>query len=247
MIRAIIVDDEQHCVDRISQLMTSFDSNIEIIATCHTVDEAVKKTNALNPDLVFLDIEIYDKTGFDYLEQLGEYDFNLIFTTAFNDYAIKAFKYSAMDYLLKPIDRDEFIEAITRLNKRVSSTDTALQIKMLLNNLKNEDQKKTIRIPTTDGFEIIAISDIIHCEADTSYTHIYTKDNKYLVSKGIRFYEDLLKDVNFFRIHNSHLVNLDHIKKYTKGKGGYVTMSNNSTIAVSTRKKEEFLERFKNG
>lgn len=245
MIRAIIVDDEQHCTDRVLKLVSSFDSNIEVIATCNTVDDAVTKTNTLNPDLVFLDIEIHDKTGFDYLEQLGDYDFNLIFTTAFNNFAIKAFKYSAMDYLLKPIDRDDFINAINRLNKQVASKDTEVQIKMLLSNLKKEDQKKTIRIPTSDGFEIIEISNIIHCEADTSYTHIYTKDNKYLVSKGIRFYEDLLKDVNFFRIHNSHLVNVDHVKKYTKGKGGYVTMSNNTTIDVSTRKKDDFLKLFK--
>ena len=127
----------------------------------------------------------------------------------------------------------------------MSSSDTEIQIKMLLSNLKKEDRKKTIRIPTSDGFEIIEIQDIIHCEADTSYTHIYTTHNKYLVSKGIRFYEDLLKDVNFFRIHNSHLVNVDHVKKYTKGKGGYVTMSNNKTIDVSTRKKEDFLKLFK--
>ncbi len=245
MIRAIIVDDEQHCIDRVLKLISNYDTNIEVIATCQTVDDAIKRTNELNPDLVFLDIEIHDKTGFDYLEQLGDYDFNLIFTTAFNDYAIKAFKYSAMDYLLKPIDQDDFVGAMERLNKRVTSTDTEIQIKMLLSNLKKEDQKKTIRIPTTDGFEIIEIRDIIHCEADTSYTHIHTKDNKYLVSKGIRFYEELLKDVNFFRVHNSYLVNVDHVKKYTKGKGGYVTMSNNTTIDVSTRKKEDFLKLFK--
>lgn len=245
MIRAIIVDDEQHCTDRVLKLVSSFDSNIEIIATCNTVDDAVKQTNALNPDLVFLDIEIHDKTGFDYLEQLGDYNFNLIFTTAFNNFAIKAFKYSAMDYLLKPIDRDDFVKAIERLNKQLSSKDTEVQIKMLLSNLKKENHKKTIRIPSNNGFDIIEISEIIYCEADTSWTHIYTKDKKYTVSNGIGYYDDLLKDVNFFRIHNSYLVNVDHVKKYTKGKGGYVTMSNNTAIDVSTRKKEDFLKLFK--
>ncbi|WP_431135306.1 LytR/AlgR family response regulator transcription factor [Psychroserpens mesophilus] len=245
MIRTLIIDDEQHCIDRIEKLINDYGDNLKIVGACSTVDEALKKTNSLNPDLVFLDIEIHDKTGFDYLEQLGEFDFNLIFTTAFNNYAIKAFKYSAMDYLLKPIDSDDFSEAIKRLNKRISATDTEVQIKLLLNNLKKENHKKTIRIPTTDGFEIIEISDIIHCQAETSYTHIFTKNNKFLVSKGIRFYEDLLKDANFFRIHNSHLVNIDHIKKYTKGKGGYVTMSDNSNVDVSTRKKEDFLKLFK--
>ena len=245
MIRTLIIDDEQHCIDRIEKLIKVYGDNLKVVGTCSTVEEAIEKTNLLNPDLVFLDIEIHDQTGFDYLEQLGEFDFNLIFTTAFNNYAIKAFKYSAMDYLLKPIDSDDFIGAIKRLKKRISASDTKAQIKMLLNNLKKEDHKKTIRIPNLDGFEIVEIRDIIHCQAETSYTHIFTEHQKFMVSKGIKFYEDLLKDANFFRIHNSHLVNINHVKKYTKGKGGYVTMSNNSTIEVSTRKKEEFLKLFK--
>lgn len=245
MIRTLIIDDEQHCIDRIKKLIQDYGTNLNLITTCSTVEEGIKATNAFNPDLVFLDIEIHDKTGFNYLEQLGDFNFNLIFTTAFDNYAIKAFKYSAMDYLLKPIDKDDFIGAISRLEKRINESDTELQIKMLLSNLKKDDSKKTIRIPTLDGFEIIEIKDIVHCQAETSYTHIYTDTNKYLVSKGIKFYEDLLKDANFFRIHNSHLVNIDHVKKYTKGKGGYVTMSNNTTIDVSTRKKEDFLKLFK--
>lgn len=245
MIRTLIIDDEQHCIDSIKKLIDNYGKNLDIVATCSTVEDAIKMTNSLNPDLVFLDIEIHDKTGFDFLEQLGEFDFHLIFTTAFDNYAIKAFKYSAMDYLLKPIDKDDFIGAIDRLNKRINSSDTEVQIKMLLKNLKKEDSKKTIRIPTLDGFEILEISEIIHCQAETSYTHIFTEQQKFMVSKGIKFYEDLLKDANFFRIHNSHLVNINHVKKYTKGKGGYVTMSNNSTIDVSTRKKEDFLKLFK--
>ncbi|WP_055442306.1 LytR/AlgR family response regulator transcription factor [Lacinutrix himadriensis] len=112
MIKTLIVDDEQHCIDSIIKLTESFDSNLEIVATCSTVDDALAKTKTLQPDLVFLDIEIHNKTGFDYLENLGDYNFNVIFTTAFNDYAIKAFKYSAMDYLLKPIDKDDFIKQL---------------------------------------------------------------------------------------------------------------------------------------
>ncbi|OUS02742.1 hypothetical protein A9Q86_02715 [Flavobacteriales bacterium 33_180_T64] len=245
MIKTLIVDDEQHCIDRIKKLIDDYGENLQIIATCNTVEDALKTTKKLRPDLVFLDIEIHDKTGFDFLEHLGAFNFNVIFTTAFDNYAIKAFKYSAMDYLLKPIDNDDFIGAIKRLEKRLTPLDTELQIKMLLNNLQKEDHKKMIRIPTSTGFEVLEIKDIVHCEADTSYTHIYTKNNKILVSKPIKHFEDLLSDANFFRIHNSHLVNIDHIKKYTKGKGGYVTMSNNANIDVSTRRKEEFLKLFK--
>ncbi len=244
MIKTLIVDDEQHCIDSIKKLITSHAKNLEIVATCNTVADALEKTNALQPDLVFLDIEIHNQTGFDYLESLGNYNFNVIFTTAFNDYAIKAFKYSAMDYLLKPMDKDDFIGAIKRLEKRIQPIDNAEQIKILLNNLQKEDKKKTIRIPTSNGFEVLQIENIIHCKADTSYTYIQTKTDYILVSKPIKHFEALLADANFFRVHNSHLINIAHVKKYTKGKGGYVTMSNNDSIDVSTRRKEAFLKLF---
>ncbi|MFK7832481.1 MAG: LytR/AlgR family response regulator transcription factor [Winogradskyella sp.] len=244
MIKTLIIDDEEHCRERIKKLIADHGENLEIIGTCHTVEDALIKTKTLFPDLVFLDIEIHDKTGFEYLEQLKSYNFNLIFTTAFDNYAIKAFKYSAMDYLLKPIDSEDFINAMKRLNKKRVSENSDLRIHALIKNLKSDEKKKTITIPTANGFEILEVENIIHCEADTSYTHIQTTTNKLLVSKPIKFYQELLEDLNFFRIHNSHLVNIDHIKKYTKGKGGYVTMSNNSHIDVSTRRKEAFLKLF---
>lgn len=245
MIRTIIIDDEKHCSDRVLKLISDHAPNLKVIKVCNNVEEAVDATKTLDPELVFLDIEMHDKTGFDYLEKLGSYNFNLIFTTAFDNYAIKAFKYSAMDYLLKPIDSDDFIQAIDKLTKRINTLDQELQIKLLLNNLNKDNQNKTIRIPTSEGFELITIEDIIHCEADSSYTHIFTTQSKLLVSKPIKYFDDLLKDDNFFRIHNSHMVNINHVKKYTKGKGGYVTMSNNATIDVSARKKDEFLKLFK--
>jgi two-component system LytT family response regulator len=244
MIKTLIVDDEEHCRDRIKKLIADYGENLEIIATCNTVEDALIKTKTLRPDLVFLDIKIHDKTGFDYLEQLEHYNFNLIFITAFDNYAIKAFKYSALDYLLKPVDSDDFINAIARLNKKSNSIDSDIRINALIKNLKSDEKKKTITIPTSNGFEILEIVDIIHCEADTSYTYIQTTTDKILVSKPIKFYEELLKELNFFRVHNSHLVNIAHIKKYTKGKGGYVTMSNNNHINVSTRRKEAFLRLF---
>ena len=244
MIKTLIVDDEQHAIESIKKLITLHAKNLEIVATCNTVADAIEKTNVLQPDLVFLDIEIHNQTGFDYLEQLGAYNFNVIFTTAFNNYAIKAFKYSAMDYLLKPIDKDDFTQAMDRLEKRIHPLNNTQQIKILLENLQKEDKKKTIQIPTSKGFEVLQIENIIHCKADTSYTYIHTKTNKILVSKPIKHFEALLADANFFRVHNSHLINIAHVKKYTKGKGGYVTMSNNDSIDVSTRRKEAFLKLF---
>lgn len=244
MIRTVIVDDEQHCIDSLKRLIERYASNLEIVATSRSVETALVKTKALQPALVFLDIEINNQTGFDFLESLGAYNFHVIFTTAFNEYAIKAFKYSAMDYLLKPIDKDDFIDSVSRLEKRISPLNSTQQIKILLDNLKKENHKKTINIPTTNGFEILAIENIIHCKADTSYTYIYTKNETLLVSKPIKHFETLLADANFFRVHNSHLININHIKSYTKGKGGFVTLSNTDTIPVSTRRKEAFLKLF---
>ncbi|WP_452227056.1 LytR/AlgR family response regulator transcription factor [Lacinutrix cladophorae] len=244
MIKTLIVDDEQHCIDSLIRLVKKYATNLKIIATCTTVEDALEKTKTLQPDLVFLDIEIHNKTGFDYLEALGNYNFNVIFTTAFNNHALKAFKYSVADYLLKPMDKEDFIEAMQRFEKRIQPSNSEEEIKNILYNLQKEDKQKTLRIPTSNGFEILAIKDIIHCKADTSYTFIYTKTEKILVSKPIKHFEELLTDANFFRIHNSHLINIDHVKKYTKGKGGYVTMSNQETIDVSVRRKEAFLKLF---
>lgn len=244
MIKTLIVDDEQHCINHIQKLISDYEHKLKVIATCNTVDDALIQAQALQPDLVFLDIEINNKTGFDFLEQIGTYNFKVIFTTAFNNYAIKAFKYSALDYLLKPIDKDDFKNSIERLENNINASENGLQIKMLLDNLQKEDKKRSIRIPTSNGFEILEIIDIIHCEADTSYTHIHTKNNSILVSKPLKYFEELLSDANFFRIHNSSLINIDHVKKYTKGKGGYVTMSNNASLDVSTRRKEDFLKSF---
>jgi two-component system LytT family response regulator len=244
MIRTLIVDDEQHCINRLHKLISDYNNKLDIIATSSTVKDALIQAQALKPDLVFLDIEINDKTGFDFLEQIGTYNFKVIFTTAFNNYAIKAFKYSALDYLLKPIDKDDFKNSIERLEKNINASENGLQIKMLLDNLQKENKKRSIRIPTSNGFEILEIIDIIHCEADTSYTYVHTKDDSILVSKPLKYFEELLNDANFFRIHNSSLINIDHVKKYTKGKGGYVTMSNNASLNVSTRRKEAFLNIF---
>jgi two-component system LytT family response regulator len=227
-------------------LIKNHTNTFNVIATCNTVEEAIEATKKLQPELVFLDIKIHDKTGFEYLEQLDTINFKVVFTTAFNNYAIKAFKYSALDYLLKPIDSDDFSDCISRIKQNIDQSGLDVQIKSLLNNLKKEDKKKTITIPTANGFEVLEIGSIIYCQADTSYTYIYTTNNKILVSKPLKFYDDLLSDNNFYRIHNSHLININHVKKYTKGKGGFVTMSNKESIDVSTRKKEGFLKLFTN-
>jgi len=243
MIKTIIIDDETHCSDRILSLIAQHPNTFNILANIDTVDEALKMVPQLQPDLVFLDIKIHDRTGFDFLQELESIKFKIIFTTAFDNFAIKAFKFSAFDYLLKPIDSDDFNDAVMRLKADLSHQNMEQQLQNLFKNLK-PDQKKVITIPSLTGFETLKVEDIIHLEADTSYTHIFTKDGKTMVSKPIKFYEDLLDENSFFKTHKSHLINIDHVKKYFKGKQSYVLMSNNANVPISVRRKDEFLKRF---
>jgi two-component system LytT family response regulator len=243
MIKTIIIDDEKHCSDRILNLTEQHPNTFNVLAVIDTVDEALNSVPQLQPDLIFLDIKIHDKTGFDFLQDIGPSNFRVIFTTAFDNFAIKAFKFSAFDYLLKPIDSDDFNDVIVRLKADLSYFNMQNQLQNLFNNLK-PNQKKVITIPSLTGFETLKVEDIIHLEADTNYTHIFTKDDKWMVSKPIKFYEDLLADNAFFKTHKSHLINIDHVKKYYKGKQSYVLMSNDAQVPISVRRKDEFLKHF---
>ncbi|MEN3322355.1 LytTR family DNA-binding domain-containing protein [Mariniflexile soesokkakense] len=243
MIKAIIIDDEQHCIDRVEKLLKPFEDSISLIGKFSTVNSGIKAIDNLNPDVVFLDVQIHEKTGFDVLMEVNHHAFEVIFTTAFETFAVQAFKFSAVDYLLKPIDEDDFNLAIKKLNSKIESKDFTKKVNALLSNVSKSDGQKKITIPTIDGLEFLEVSDIIRCEADVNYTNIFTKDSKkIMVSKTLKSFEALLANCNFFRVHNSHLINLDYIKKYTKGKGGYVTLIDNSVIEVSTRRKEDFLK-----
>lgn len=243
MIKAIIVDDEQHCINALLKLVEPISNTIKISDTFNSVDEALLKVQEISPDLVFLDVQINDKTGFDFLKELETIPFEVIFTTAHEKYAVQAFKFSAVDYLLKPIDEDDFTQAISKLNLKIEAKDFSKKVKSLLSNVTKNDGQKRITIPTSEGLEFLDVADIIRCESDVNYTTIYTNDKRSLVvSKTLKWFETLLQNAGFFRIHNSHLINLSYIKKYTKGKGGYVTLSDNSNIEVSTRKKEGFIK-----
>lgn len=243
MIKAIIIDDEQHCIDRVVTLLKPYKSTIDLTGQFTSVENGVEGIRQLKPDVVFLDIQIHDKTGFDVLKTIDNYDFEVIFTTAFENYAIQAFKFSAIDYLLKPIDKQDFDDALQKLNTKIQAKDFSQKVEHLLNNISKKDKQKRITIPTTEGLEFLEVSNIIRCEADVNYTNIYTINRKKItVSKTLKYFETLLSNCNFFRVHNSHLIHLDYIEKYTKGKGGYVTLTDKSTIEVSTRRKEEFLK-----
>ena len=212
MLKALIVDDEPKARENLQILLTDFVEGVEVAALCENIVEATQAVREHAPDVVFLDIQLQRETGFDLLTKLKEIDFEVIFTTAYTEYAIKAFKFSAIDYLLKPIDIEELKKAVARVEKRVSNNMTG-RLTQLVQNLKlgsNENYK--IALPTLDGLVFVKISDILYCEASSNYTQIFTTEEKYLVSKTLKEYDDLLSDHNFFRIHNSYLININSIK-----------------------------------
>lgn len=199
----------------------------------------------LKPGLVFLDVQMGDQTGFDLLQQIDEIDFEVIFITAHEKYAVQAFRFSAFDYLLKPVDRNELLTAIEKLKEKFSQQEQSQKIETLFHNLKSlNGASRRISIPTGNGLLFPEVNEIVRCESDINYTHIFLKDRqKITVSRTLKEFEELLSDCNFFRIHNSHLINLSFIKSYQKGKGGMVTLTDNTQIEVSVRRKEQFLKR----
>lgn len=249
MIKAIIVDDEQHCIDRLEKLVATYCSNeVELACSIKTIEDGIEAIRKIKPQLVFLDVEINDKTGFDLLQQLPEINFEVIFTTAYDKYAVQAFKFSALDYLLKPVDADDLQHAIKKLDQKVSQREVAQKFDALFHNLKSiQGTSKKICVPVINGLVFIQVSDIIRCESEINYTKLFLKDKqKLLVAKTLKEFEEMLIDYNFYRVHNSHLINLAYIKSYNKGKGGSVVMEDGSEIEVSTRRKDEFLKRLMN-
>lgn len=245
MIKAIIIDDEQHCISRLKNLVATYCSNaIELSGSFKTVEEGVDAIKKIKPQLVFLDVELQNQTGFDILKQLPEINFEVIFTTAYDKYAVQAFKFSAVDYLLKPVDADELQTAIQKLSDKVSQKDIAGKFDTLFYNLKNiQSSSKRICVPVVSGLIFIQTDDIIRCESNINYTTLFLKNKqKLLVAKTLKEFEAMLTDYNFYRVHNSHLINLAYIKNYNKGKGGSVIMDDGSEIEVSTRRKDEFLK-----
>lgn len=241
--KAIIVDDEPKARENLQILLQDFVEGVEVVALCQNIAEATEAVKSNSPDVVFLDIQLQRETGFDLLTKLKEINFEVIFTTAYTEYAIKAFKFSAIDYLLKPIDIEELRKAVIKVEKRVNNNMTN-RLSQLVQNLKHGTPENfKIALPTLEGLVFVNVQEILYCEASSNYTKIFTSHDKYLVSKTLKEYDELLSDHNFFRIHNSYLININSIKKYVKGDGGYVVLNNNTSLDVSKRKKEAFLNR----
>lgn len=242
-LKTVIIDDESDAVDFIFSIIGEYCPGLEVAGKAYDVREGVQVIKEIKPDLVFLDVEMPHGTGFDLLTNFPEKEFDVIFITAFNHYAIKAIKFSAVDYILKPININEFIEAVNKvMQKRSSSMFRGNEnIKALLENLKTGVPSR-LAIPTSDGMEYLNPKDIIRIEADRSYSWFYiTGNRKILVSKNLKEFQDLLSDRHFFRPHNSYLINLKYVKKYIRKEGGYIEMQDGSEIPISRNRKDLFL------
>lgn len=246
MLRSIMIDDEVHCLDTLSILLKEYCPDVQIIEQCHSGKEGLLSIKKNNPDLVFLDIEMPGMNGFEMLEQLTGISFAIIFTTSYDQYAIKAIRFSALDYLLKPIDPTELIGAVKKVMEQ-RHLPMAEQFQMLLKQIQNKDhQFNKIAVPTAEGFELIPTDQVVRCEADDNYTHLFLKNKtKITACRTLKEVEEQLHDFTFFvRVHHSHVVNLNEVTKYIRGEGGYLIMSDNSSVNVSRSRKEALLKLF---
>lgn len=242
MIRAIVIDDEQESRNTVINILNNFCKNIQVIAQAENVKEGKLVVEKEKPDVVFLDIQMPDGTGFDLLEQLSENNFQVIFVTAYDQYALKAIKFSAIDYILKPVNPQQLIDAVEKL--KTPQTDFSLISKQISTLLRNKNGFERITLPTFEGLRFIILKDIIRCEADNNYTNFYLNSGeKVLVTKTLKEYDECLSGEDFIRVHQSHLVNSKYIDRYIKGEGGTIIMTDGSHVEVSRRRKEEFLKR----
>ena len=242
--RAIIIDDEDRARKSISDLLKMAGDHIEIVAEGYNVESGVKFIRQHDPDLVLLDINMPDGTGFDLLKQFEQIDFKIIFITAYEEYAVQAFEFAAIDYLLKPVNPMKLMEALSRARQMVDQENISLKLNALFSNLENTSAgNKKLILKTAESIFVVNTNEIIRCESDSGYTQFYLNNDKMiLVSRNLKDYEEMLDGFGFYRIHQSHLINLQHIDHYSKVEGGAVVMKDASTLPVSRRKKDNFLK-----
>lgn len=242
MLKACIVDDEKKGRDTLQKLLEEYCNEVEVTGQADSINSAYQFITKEKPDLVFLDIEMPQGSGFELLKRFDKINFKTIFVTAHEHYAIKAIKFSALDYLLKPVDVDELIHAVHHCANGNNGNHTHAHYTGFLENLTSNGKGGKIALPVKEGVAFINPFDIIRFEADGAYTHIFTSGDKYTATKNIKEYEQLLHEFSFFRAHNSHLINLKHVKRFTRVDGYYALMSDGVSVEVSRRKKDQFLQ-----
>ncbi|MFL5752727.1 MAG: LytR/AlgR family response regulator transcription factor [Bacteroidia bacterium] len=245
MIKAVIIEDEVKSRELLSTLIAKHCEGVNVVATAENVETGVEIIRKFSPQIIFLDISMPDGSGFDLLGKVQDMKFDVIFTTATDKYALKAIKYSALDYLLKPIDVEELKNAVNKMSEKKTSLASVENLTFLLQNLKqNNDNYHKITLPTGNAYEIVNVKDIIRCEAEGSYTNFFLVNGKKLmVSASLKHYEDLLPEKDFIRVHHHHLINMHHVIRFLKVDGGYAVMSDNTQVEISRRKKDSFLQK----
>jgi two-component system LytT family response regulator len=245
-IKSIILDDEQHCVDTLEWQLIKYVPEVEITGIFTSPIDALAYLNNNKVDLLFLDIEMPGMNGFELLKKLKNINLDVVFTTAYDEFAVKAFKASAIDYLLKPINKSDLISAVKKVSDKQQSTVFPEQMEIFFDAINNKNPlKERIAVSTQEGLLFIKVSEIMYCISDSNYTYIHLDNNKkILVSKTLKDIESMLIDEGFLRIHNSNLINLQKIEKYIRGDGGYVIMDDNKSLNVSRSKKDQLLAIF---
>ena len=244
-LKAIIVDDEERGVIVLQQLLEQYCTGIKVVGTATSITDAEVRVGELRPDVVFLDIEMPGGNGFKLLERLEQVTFDVVFVTAYNQYAIKAIRFAALDYLLKPVKIDELQEAVERVRKNRTRKDIE-KYGFLKEAFGKANTFSKIMLPSLDQYHLVKLEDILYCKASDNYTNFYTRSGKhYLVTRQLKEYEELLSAHGFFRIHKTYLVNINHVERINKTDGLTVVMSNQEELPVAFRKKDEFLERLR--
>jgi two-component system LytT family response regulator len=244
MIRSILIDDEVHCLNSLSIQLNEHCPEVEILAKCTSGAKALEAVEKMNPELVFLDIEMPNMNGFEFLEQCRQITFSVIFTTSYDQYAIKAFRISALDYLLKPIDPEELVAAVYKVGEQKSKPITE-QFRLMIEQIQNRNRGITkIGIPTIEGFELIPADHIVYCEANNNYTHIFLKGKTKIVAcRSLKDMEEQLQDFkSFLRVHHSYLVNLNEVTRYIRGDGGYLILADGTNVNVSRGRKDALMK-----
>ena len=246
MIRCILIDDEKNALEMMEWLLKTYCPGVEIVAMCSSAEQGIEAINTYKPDVVFLDIEMPRMNGFDALEQFDKLFFDVVFCTAYDQFAIKAFKYSALNYLLKPIDPEDLMATVARIEER-KAIPTKEQFELLLQHIHQpvKSTPQRIALTTGDGMIFVPTTEIIYCEAESNYTKVVLANGKKIVvSKVLKDIDEALNGPDFCRVHSSFLINVNRIKKYVRGDGGYLVMDDDTNISISRNRRQEFMELF---
>lgn len=246
MLTVVLIDDEKNALEVLQLQLEKFCTGVQVIACCDSGEGGIAAIKKHNPQLVFLDIEMPHVNGFDVLSATSQFNYDVVFTTAYDQFAIKAFKFCALDYLLKPVDINELQAAVEKAKKKSDGGLLKEKLQQLLIQLRPPAKNEKVALPVADSMQFVNATDILRCESESNYTHIIlTNGKKITTAKTLKEVEASLQGFNFFRVHQSHLVNMDHINKVIRGDGSYILMDDGSTVAISRNKKESFFESFR--